>query len=116
MAPIDPTPPRARAARAKWVVGTSAVAATLLLTGVVAAQGSADDDPTSDETTSTPAGPSPWLPPSAPAVGGPGDWWPGDHAFGDDEADGGDDWSTDDGGSLVPTAPSGSADTSSHGS
>ena len=111
----DKAPPRQRAARAKWVVGTSAVAASLLLTGAVAAQGSADDDSTSDDTPSTETGPSPWLPRSAPAVGGPGDWWPGDHPYGGDEADEDDDgWSG--GGSLVPSAPSGSADTSSHGS
>lgn len=115
MDPADRTPPRPRAARAKWVVGTSAVAATLLLTGVVAAQGSADDDPTSDDAPSTEAGPSPWLPRPAPAVGDPGDGRPGDHPYDDEADEDDDDWSGG-GGTLVPTPPSGSADTSSHGS
>ena len=114
MDPVDSGSRRSRADRAKWIVGTSAVAATLLLTGVVAAQGSADEDPATDEagTTAEGSSPSSWLPRWGPAAGGTGDLRPGEV---DEHADD-DDWSSDGGGDLVPSAPSGSADTSSHSS
>jgi hypothetical protein len=112
-------PPRSRASRAKWIVGTSAVAASVVLTGVVAAAGSGADDPDPDPdvptTTVDTYVPPAWPPPGAPSLGDTGVGWPRD-PYQDTDADD-DDWSNGDGGGdLAPAIPSPAPDTSSHGS
>lgn len=108
MGPAEPGPARPRprhpAGRARWVVGASAAAAGVVLTGVVATHASAHTDSGSDDPAVTAADPGVFLP----------DGRPHDDDRGDDRG-----YSTPDNGSsdspvLAPPGPA--PVTSSHGS